>query len=74
VLGLTLWRLVAACWLLALGVGFAWYGWSIVDNIWGAGDSPAWAYVMFGLPLIVVGICCLAAAGFLIRRRRARPD
>jgi hypothetical protein len=71
---MTLWRVVAACGLLALGASLAWYGWSIVDNIWGAGDSPAWAYVIFGLPPIVVGICSLAAASFLMRRRRARPD
>ena len=44
---MTLSRVVAACGLLALGAGLAWYGWSIIDNIWGAGDSPAWAYVMW---------------------------
>jgi TRAP-type C4-dicarboxylate transport system permease small subunit len=55
--------------LVALGAVLAWYGWIIVDNIWGEGDSSAEAYLMFGLPLIVLGLCCLAGAALVVRRR-----
>lgn len=62
-------KIVAIAALLPLGGALVWYGWTIVDNIWGSGDSPSWAYVMFGLPLIVAGICCLAAVVYVMRRR-----
>jgi hypothetical protein len=63
------WRAVAVLGLVVLGATLCWYGWIVVDNIWGQGDSAAIAYLMFGLPLIAVGLCCLAVAALVVRRR-----
>jgi len=53
---------MAALWaLLAL------YGWRTLNDIWGPEDSPSWAYLMFGLPLIAAGVG--ASPG-----RRSSPD
>jgi hypothetical protein len=55
--------------LVAVGAFLAWWGWAIVDNIWGYADSPDGVYLMFGLPLIAAGICCLVGAALVVRRR-----
>jgi TRAP-type C4-dicarboxylate transport system permease small subunit len=62
-------RVVTALALVALAALLVWYGWAIVDNIWGYQDSSDSTYLMIGLPLIAVGIGCLAGALRLVRRR-----
>jgi TRAP-type C4-dicarboxylate transport system permease small subunit len=63
-------RVVIALALVALGAFLAWYGWTIVDNIWvGYQDSSAATYLTYGLPLIAAGVLCLAGAVRIVRRR-----
>ncbi len=54
--------------LIPFGGFLTWYGWTIVDNIWGPGDSPDWAYLLFGLPFIVLGVSCVVGAALAYRR------
>jgi hypothetical protein len=54
---------MAALWaLLAL------YGWRTLNDIWGPEDSPSWAYLMFGLPLIAAGVGGVTGAALIARR------
>jgi TRAP-type C4-dicarboxylate transport system permease small subunit len=63
-------RVVFALALVALGAFLAWYGWTIIDNIWvGYQDSSDWTYLTYGLPLIAAGVICFAWAARIVRRR-----
>jgi hypothetical protein len=61
--------LLIAVVLVVIGAFLAYWGVGTVDNIWGYQDSPDWVYLMYGVPLLLAGVLCLAGAAKIIRRR-----